>query len=281
MKVAPVIYLILSVLGVGTVILVPLNIYRAGSTALPIWRAAASPGELSAAHGFLSSQCEACHTPDRGIVGASCISCHTPDAAVLAMQPTAFHAAIQDCRGCHVVHRGSMVRPTEMDHAVLARIGWQRALKGSAAASLQTDTTAMPEIRHWLAGITGEHPANDIQALDCFACHSNQNPHRGGTSVGCCGRGSANSVDSLFGRECADCHVTTTWKIAGYKHPSPRSEDCAECHQAPPCHYYMGHFEMVVQAVAGQPHAQVEQCYLCHQTDAWNDIKGVGWYKAH
>ena len=138
----------------------------------------------------------------------------------------------------------------------------------------------MPEIRHWLAGITGEHPANDIQALDCFACHSNQNPHRGGTSVGCCGRGSANSVDSLFGRQCADCHVTTTWKIAGYKHPLPRSEDCAQCHQAPPSHY-MGHFEMVSKTVAGQPQAGVEQCYLCHQTDAWNDIKEVGWYKHH
>jgi hypothetical protein len=43
----------------------------------------------------------------------------------------------------------------------------------------------------------------------------------------------------------------------------------------------MGHFEMVSKTVAGQPHTQVEQCYLCHQTDAWNDIKGVGWYKHH
>jgi hypothetical protein len=33
--------------------------------------------------------------------------------------------------------------------------------------------------------------------------------------------------------------------------------------------------------VARKPHAKVEQCYLCHQTTAWNDIKGVGWYKHH
>ena len=43
----------------------------------------------------------------------------------------------------------------------------------------------------------------------------------------------------------------------------------------------MGHFHMVSMKVAGQHHAQVNQCYLCHQTTAWNDIKGVGWYKHH
>jgi hypothetical protein len=43
----------------------------------------------------------------------------------------------------------------------------------------------------------------------------------------------------------------------------------------------MGHFNMVSMMVASQPHAQVYQCFLCHQTDAWNDIKGVGWYKHH
>ena len=32
---------------------------------------------------------------------------------------------------------------------------------------------------------------------------------------------------------------------------------------------------------AGIEHADVSQCFLCHQTNAWNDIKGVGWYKHH
>jgi hypothetical protein len=43
----------------------------------------------------------------------------------------------------------------------------------------------------------------------------------------------------------------------------------------------MGHFHMVSMKVAGKPHARVDQCYLCHETTAWNDIKGVGWYKHH
>ncbi len=27
--------------------------------------------------------------------------------------------------------------------------------------------------------------------------------------------------------------------------------------------------------------AKVRECYSCHQNTAWNDIKGVGWYKSH
>ena len=53
-----------------------------------------------------------------------------------------------------------------------------------------------------------------------------------------------------------------------------------QCHQAPPSHYMM-HFEMMDRTITGQEHARVEQCYLCHQTDAWNNIKGVGWFKHH
>ena len=43
----------------------------------------------------------------------------------------------------------------------------------------------------------------------------------------------------------------------------------------------MMHFEMMDQTITGQEHARVEQCFLCHQTDAWNNIRGVGWYKHH
>ena len=33
--------------------------------------------------------------------------------------------------------------------------------------------------------------------------------------------------------------------------------------------------------LAGQAHARVDQCFLCHQTTAWPDIPRVGWYKHH
>jgi len=43
----------------------------------------------------------------------------------------------------------------------------------------------------------------------------------------------------------------------------------------------MMHFQMVSAKVARQPTAKVDQCYVCHQTTVWNDIKGVGLYKQH
>jgi hypothetical protein len=43
----------------------------------------------------------------------------------------------------------------------------------------------------------------------------------------------------------------------------------------------MEHFAMVSKRVALKPDARVEQCFLCHLTTSWNDIRGVGYYKHH
>ena len=99
--------------------------------------------------------------------------------------------------------------------------------------------------------------------LICAVCHANKDRHF-----------------RLFGQDCAQCHATTQWTIPEFRHPSPRSTDCAQCHQAPPSHY-MEHFHKVSMRVAGKHHARVDQCYLCHQTTAWNVIKGVGFFKHH
>jgi hypothetical protein len=37
----------------------------------------------------------------------------------------------------------------------------------------------------------------------------------------------------------------------------------------------MGHFIMMDRMVTGQEHATVNQCFLCHRTGSFNDIKGV------
>lgn len=68
--------------------------------------------------------------------------------------------------------------------------------------------------------------------------------------------------------------------FAGYRHPSPRSTDCAQCHR-PPRSHTMEHFGMISQPVAGHREARVDQCHLCHQTTAWNDVRGVGWFECH
>lgn len=257
MKPTQAVYLVLAAVGVVAALAIPLSIYGAGSSVLPFWRTAASPGPLSGAHAFLENDCQACHTPNQGVTAAACMTCHATDAPVLTLQATAFHTEIQECRGCHIEHRGWASRPIRMDHRVLARIGWGK--EGNPEA----DRGTLSEIAHVLARTAGSHATTDIAALDCNNCHQNRDPHRG-----------------LFGRECAECHQTDSWKISEFLHPSPRSQDCVQCHQAPPSHYMMP-FEMMSMMVAGQMHAKVEQCFLCHQIDGWNSIKGVGGFKHH
>lgn len=221
------------------------------------WERQASPGDLSAAHSFLADNCAACHTPVKGVTADKCIACHA-DSPVLRREPTAFHAAVGSCRECHREHQGVAARPTLMDHAALTRIGLGKVASG--------DRQAADRLWRWIAdGDAGPHPGITRQeaALDCAACHGTKDRHRG-----------------LFGKDCAGCHRTDKWTIPEFRHPSPQSTECAQCHQAPPSHY-MEHFHMVSQRVAGQPHADVRQCFLCHQTTSWNDIKGVGWYKHH
>jgi hypothetical protein len=38
---------------------------------------------------------------------------------------------------------------------------------------------------------------------------------------------------------------------------------------------------MISAGAARQPEARMKQCFACHRTTSWNDVKGVGWYKHH
>ena len=234
--------------------MVIVGLYRVGSESVPAWPSLFQPGRLSVKHAFLGEKCEACHTPTKGVQAATCIACHATAAVELGKQSTAFHTSIQDCRGCHVEHNGA-ARPTKMDHAVLLRIAGGSTGHPSVSRQMVDDMGAFLGLRMSQSAEKNE--------LDCANCHDNRDPHR-----------------QLFGRDCAGCHDTATWRIAGFLHPSPTSRDCAQCHQAPPSHYMM-HFEMVSKTVAHQEHATVNQCFLCHRTDSFNDIKGAGWYKHH
>ena len=261
MKLSAAIYVTLAVLGLAAAVLVPFVIDRSGSPALPFWRVVASPGPLSSAHAFLSTQCESCHTPNKGIAASSCITCHASEPLLLARQSTAFHATIQECRGCHIEHVGSDIRPVRVDHSVLTNVGVRAALTGAIPGQPITPSAVL--IKRFLASVTASAPLTDGQALDCVSCHSFRDKHLG-----------------YFGQQCADCHVATTWKITGYLHPSPKSQECAQCHRPPPSHYMM-HFVMMDQMFAGQPGARVDQCFACHETDAFNNIRGKGWFKMH
>ncbi len=242
---------------------------RSGVFSKTSWQRMALPGQLSDAHAFLEHNCAACHTSVKGVEASNCIACHANNESLLKRQPTTFHANVSSCVECHTEHRGIDLRPTQMDHAALAGIGL-RQLKGRDGSGKEDDRTRQ-QLLDWIgqyrpAGHESEgHSSLTPQeaVLNCATCHSNKDRHF-----------------KLFGQDCAQCHGTTKWTIAEFRHPSPKSMDCVQCHQAPPSHYMM-HFQMISAKVAGKPHAQVNQCYQCHQTTAWNDIKGAGFYKHH
>ena len=225
------------------------------------WERATNPGPLSKAHATLDDACSACHTPIMGVDAGKCVSCHADNRALLQRQPTMFHQSIESCADCHLEHLGRAYISRRMDHVALARLGmrWRSQSSQSRrdwfAATLHgREGAGRPDSSPLLAG---------EEALVCGTCHQRQDRHQG-----------------QFGSECATCHATTSWQIARFAHPSPGSTECAQCHMEPPSHRMM-HFEMVSKGVARQEHATVRECFLCHQTTSWNDIKGAGWYKHH
>jgi hypothetical protein len=232
------------------------------------WQRWVEPGALSQAHRHLENNCAACHSSvfDKQASSTKCILCHANNTALLQRSSTSFHANVGQCSSCHVEHQGLLKRPILMDHTALASIFTKQLEDGQPG-----DKEAAHQLTMWIKAVSGpEHlsgmypHANGKEAsLNCLSCHLPQDVHFG-----------------YFGKDCVQCHATTTWKIAEYRHPSPQSTECAECHKPPPSHL-MGHFAMVDQGVTGKKEARVNQCFICHQTTGWNDIKGVGWYKMH
>ncbi len=214
-----------------------------------------NPGPLSQPHAFLESRCNDCHTPVKGVEASNCIVCHANVEALLQREPTAFHGTIGSCKECHTEHGGRIGHPIAMDHDALSLIGL-RQLAGSADEVFNQS--------EGLARYLNASRASSSQSrLNCAVCHGKEDPHSG-----------------QFGSSCAACHDTERWSIATFRHPSPRSRDCAQCHYGPPCHRTT-HFREVCAQVADKPNAKLHECYSCHQSTLWNDIKGVGWYKSH
>lgn len=189
--------------------IVSVTAWRAGSRRVTTAvQRLASPGPLSAAHGFLQSNCAACHRPFAGVEAPSCIACHAVNAPVVNRQPTAFHATIASCATCHGEHRGRLQRPTTMDHAALDK---------------------------------------DSRRLDCVSCHATKDPHRErlGTDCANCHALEQWSVPAFQhpsprSTACASCHLEPPSHRMGHfrmvsqrvaKQPRATVEQCYACHQ--------------------------------------------------
>ena len=234
---------------------------------------AVMPGKLSQSHAFLENNCTACHTPGKGVEAKNCIVCHADNQTVLQRQPSAFHENIGSCSECHLEHQGRIPSTIKMDHVALARIGLKQldaspvANDPSRAALIawlkQSDSPPLIQQPQREQSLLMPHLQREESLLNCASCHQSKDRHVG-----------------LFGTDCAQCHATAKWTLPSFRHPSSASQSCAQCHQAPPSHYMM-HFKMISMTVAHMERAEVNQCFLCHQTTSWNDIKGVGYYKHH
>ncbi|MBB6125585.1 class III cytochrome C family protein [Sphingobium subterraneum] len=175
-----------------------------------------------------------------------CESCHTPNSGVKA----------QNCITCHAAATDLLMKPATAFHAKISECaGCHVEHQGFGIRPTKMD--------HGLLERIAIQKGGSATTLDCLSCHAPIDRHKG-----------------YFGKDCASCHQTSSWKIPGYLHPSPRSTECSQCHKAPPSHYMM-HFQMMDQPISGEHNARVDQCYSCHQTDSFNNIKRVGMVKVH
>lgn len=183
-----------------------------------------------------------------------CESCHAPNRGIVAAK----------CVTCHASTPELLMNPVTTFHAHLSDCrGCHAEHQGSNVRPIHMDHAELLKIAEQYISKESSQDPHHPARLDCQSCHAFQDKHK-----------------EFFGKQCSTCHSEKSWKIPGYLHPSPTSTNCVECHKAPPSHRMM-HFEMVDQAVTGKKEARVDQCYMCHKTDSFNDIKGVGWYKMH
>ena len=239
--------------------------------ASPALKQSIKPGALSPRHAYLGDRCTACHEPTVGVTVTNCTACHANSERLLARQPTAFHASLQECAACHVEHQRATIRPRVMDHVALAKLGVRtlaRAAQGQVDPRLDKDADSAATLKALQTWLRVRRPdqldaGTAREALNCAGCHDRRDPHM-----------------KRFGSDCAQCHEFESWRISGYQHPSSKSKECVQCHQPPPSHL-MGHFSMISQKIAGKEDARVDQCFECHNTTGWNDIVNLGYYKHH
>jgi hypothetical protein len=236
-----IIYAVVVGLALAAAVGVPLLLHFKGSESVVGWQAMVSPGPLSRGHAELENNCKACHTPHKGVEAKNCLTCHAGE-NFADQQAVQFHAEAKQCTGCHVEHEGGKAI-VRMDHDLLLK--HQLWAGGSTWSGAATVHRSIPE-----------------KALNCASCHSNRDPHAG-----------------LFGKTCSSCHSVESWAVAEFRHPPPASRECSQCHKPPPSHL-MEHFRMVSQAQA-RSKARVDQCFSCHTTDSWNNIRGKGFYDHH
>lgn len=212
-----------------------------------------SPMPLSSEHKD-AKKCSDCHDPWKGPSDDKCIKCHAVGELTDPVKnrvPVMHRKAIdgkQSCMECHIEHLGTtghLTRP--FDHAALgANLNclnchqteaptndFHAKLEQNCSICHTTESWKNAKFDHDLSAfpLTGKHAqvsckdchkGEGFKSLDssCLSCHQKDDKHQGG-----------------MGTSCAQCHSTSTWQDASFKHdrfPISGGDHggftCKECH---------------------------------------------------
>jgi len=213
------------------------------------------PGDLVQAHAKWEEDCSKCHVRfDRAAQDRLCIDCHK-DVGRDMRERTGYHGRqkAQPCRACHTDHKGRTARIAPFDKQNFDHTEADFRLRGKhRQVACDKCHLAVKKYR--------EAPS------DCFACHRQDDVHKGSLGV-----------------QCADCHTENDWKEkARFDHGRTRfplkdkhaTAKCTDCHlngadykDAP--RTCIGCHKKDDDSARGHKGLYGERCDSCHGTKGW------------
>ncbi len=166
------------------------------------------------------------------------------------------HAFIEECESCHIPWKG----PAEEMCLQCHDFGDVQGLK--------------PQIRF--------HEAR----VHCMKCHTEHKGTRDGISHMdhallnenlLCTQCHLDPHEGLFGQDCRGCHGISTWRIAGFQHPSEKKRQCSRCHRPPRSHLDEGFWRRIMEEHQGKSKFRMlesrDHCWGCHITHRWSHLR--------
>lgn len=234
--------------------------FMSGSTAIYAdpFKSMLMPGPVIDAHKKYEHDCEQCHdTSDKQKQGELCVQCHDhKNIRDDLSKKTGFHGRLprqsqDDCKHCHTEHEGRdakivSLNPSTFDHQKTDFLLTGTHKKTSCNACHKDDSKY------------SEAPG------DCYSCHEKSDAH-----------------DGKQGKQCDDCHKTTSWKETGFDHDKTdfplkgaheksscnachinkkyedTPKDCFSCHQIKDVH--RGEYG--------------KKCDTCHNSKKWTEAR--------
>lgn len=231
-----------------------------------------SPGDLSRAHATLegSTNCQRCHSRDRGVSGPACLACHTKLAARIATGH-GLHARpdFARCEVCHIEHQGRGFALIDWGTGGEARFDHSRTGYALAGAHARL-TCRQCHVARPASPVDGTSASSYLGlASDCATCHRDE--HRG----------------QFAGAACLSCHGMAGWKpAAAFDHARSAFPlagkhavlACAACHPrraAAAGEPAVVQYRPLAHGACGDCHKDPHaghlgaRCETCHGTASW------------